>query len=139
MEGTFRPHLDTFEEREVPTSISSLFPGVRQISSLASLGASARFNFTRPTFNFSHPPLASGGSAVSLFNTTSAATNVHLSVSPNSGFTFNYSVVPNQSFYGLTNQPSSVTLIPATDPGLTTPGLITPASIRANTGFSFLV
>jgi hypothetical protein len=132
-ERTFCPQLETFEKRDLLSTFNSFFPGMTLIPSLPSL----RRTLTFPTFNFSHPPtLASGGSSTFLTTGSSPATSVHLFVSPGGGKGFNYSLVPTQQGFGLTNIPKPVTLFPSFDAGFTTRGLITPASMRSDPGIS---
>ena len=132
---TFRPQLESVEERELLSTFGSVFPGVRQLASLTSLAESFRFAVPQPNLNVStHTPMAKGGSASSLTTFNSPATSVHLLVSPNTSSTFNYSLVPQQMGFGLTNLPSPVTLTTSTDFGLTTPGLITTSTLASDPG-----
>ncbi len=209
-ERTFCPRLEAFEDRNLPSMLSSFFSGLFGGGSSAAAPASnsnlssglpltltgksaamqALDGLTHPTISPLSPPSSSGSGGSSVVVTTSnsssqvssgassatsvAATTNTLTLNPDgtiSGSFFgtsasqtsttsatagtaaavpsvvstvggsaqSFSLVPDSTSFGLTDPVSSVTTTSTADPGLTTPGLITPASLRSDPGLNIPV
>jgi hypothetical protein len=204
---TFRPRLEAFEERNLPSMISNFFnslfgggspalPPAENLGAGQSLPASGRAiaasqlnGFTTAGNVTPGAPQSSGGSSLlvttdnssalatsstvsSTSSTTSvAAVNNTLTLNPDGtvsgnffdtsgtstgattatpgtagavptlvstvgGSSQSFSSVPDSTNFGLTDPISSVPTTSSVGPGLTTPGLITPATLRNDTGFN---
>lgn len=207
---TFRPCLETFEERNLPSMLSNFFSGLfggnspsapapsenlgagQSLPVSGTVAALTNLNdLSRPASTPVPSPSSSGGggssvivttnnsssqvgSTTSSSSTTSAAVANTLTLNPDgsvSGSFFgttttqtnastagagpagavptivssvggsaqSFSTVPNPTSFGLTDPVSPVATTGSTDPGLTTPGLIAPASLRSDPGLNIAV
>ena len=127
---------------------SSFLVTTSDSSSQASSAASSATSITAPTNTLTLNPDGtisgsffgtSASQTSSASGTTGAAGAVSTIVNTAGGSAQSFSVVPDPTSFGLTDPVPSVTGTSAFDPGLTTPGLITPASLRSDTGFNISV